>query len=238
MIINICSDYEQMSMQARDFLINALQEKKDLLLCAATGSSPLRTYQLLQENYHTQPDLFEQVRILKLDEWGGVDSSEPSTCESFLQQHLLQALHISPDRYDAFDSNPENPQAECDRMQAIINKKGPIDICVLGLGQNGHIAFNEPGESLHPDCHIAILSPQSMQHNMAKAMDQKPTYGMTIGMRDILNAKKILLLLTGSSKQLIVNQLLEKKISTHLPASLLWLHSSVTCLVDGDSIKI
>lgn len=111
-------------------------------------------------------------------------------------------------------------------------------MCILGLGRNGHIAFNEPGEIMYPYCHVAALSAQSMQHDMAKAMKEKPTYGMTIGMRDILQAKKIILLIAGSNKDLIFERLLEQKIATYLPASLLWLHRDVTCFVDNSTIKM
>lgn len=155
----------------------------------------------------------------------------------FLQENLLQPLQITPDRYFAFESNPDIPQQECNRMQEVINKQGPIDICVLGLGRNGHIGFNEPADSLHPYCHVATLSPESMQHAMATAMHTKPTYGMTLGMRDILNAKKIILLITGNHKRQVLEQLLKQEISTQLPASFLWLHADVECLIDAEVMK-
>lgn len=237
MNISYCDDYKEMSTQAKDLIVKEIQQNPNLLLCAATGSSPLGTYQLLSEFYNNQQSLFQKLRIIKLDEWGGVAMQEPQTCESFLQQYLLKPLQISKERYFAFDSDPQNPQAECERMQAILQAEGPIDLCMLGLGKNGHIAFNEPGEVAYPYCHIAALSAQSMQHDMAQAMKKKPTYGMTIGMRDILQAKKIIILITGSNKNVIFEKLLQQKLSTHLPASFLWLHPDVTCLVDSNTIK-
>lgn len=226
------ADYHQMSIHAKDFIINSLQQKKESLICAATGNSPLKTYHLLAAEFQQNIALFEQLRILKLDEWGGVEMQEPQTCESFLQENLLQPLHISRERYFAFESNPENPQQECNRVQAIINQQGPIDLCILGLGRNGHLGFNEPAEILQPHCHVVELSATSMQHSMAQAMQQKPTYGMTIGMVDILHSKKIILLVTGDNKKAVVTQLLEQRISTQLPTSLLWLHPNVECAID------
>lgn len=237
MNIQYCNDYAHLSAEGHDFLVAALQQKPDLLLCAATGNSPERAYQLLTNTYRQQPKLFQQLQVLKLDEWGGVPMDEPHTCESFLKTHLLEPLNVTVERYFAFESDPENPEKECHRIQKIINTKKPIDICVLGMGKNGHIAFNEPGDVLYPDCHVAQLSEQSMQHTMAMAMTRKPTYGMTIGMRDLLNARKILLFVTGSSKQSIVERFLRQEISTQLPASFLWLHPDVTCLIDRSTIK-
>jgi len=232
MKITYHADYTQMSGHAKDLIVRTLQQKKDSLICAATGNSPLMTYHLLAAEFQKDKALFEQLRILKLDEWGGVEMQEPQTCESFLQKNLLQPLHISPNQYFAFESNPENPQQECNRMQNIITEQGPIDLCILGLGRNGHIGFNEPSEALHPYCHVVKLSDTSMQHSMAKAMQQKPTYGMTIGMADILHSKKIILLVTGNHKKEVVKRLLKQEISTQLPASLLWLHPNVECVID------
>lgn len=115
--------------------------------------------------------------------------------------------------------------------------QAPIDLCILGLGKNGHIAFNEPGDTLHPYCHVAQLSPESMQHTMAQTMQTQPTYGLTLGMADILSAKKIILLITGSNKKSAIEKLLQSNLTTHLPASLLWLHPDVDCLIDENSLS-
>uniref|UniRef100_UPI0035937362 6-phosphogluconolactonase n=1 Tax=Pricia sp. TaxID=2268138 RepID=UPI0035937362 len=113
---------------------------------------------------------------------------------------------------------------------------GPIDICILGLGKNGHIGFNEPAKTLTPFCHVAKLSEKSLQHSMANTMKPKPAYGLTLGMADILRSKKIILLLTGSDKQDIIFKLLSKEITTQLPASFLWLHHDVSCFIDSNAL--
>ena len=201
-----------------------------------SGNSPRLTYQLLADVYHQQPALLEQLRILKLDEWGGVPMEDSQTCETFLQEYLLKPLHIHKARYFAFQSHPPDLQEECNRMQTIIQKQAPIDVCVLGLGKNAHIAFNEPAETLHPYCHVAQLSAESMQHTMAQTMKTQPRYGLTLGVADILSAKKIILLVTGSNKKPVIEKLLQPSITTHLPASLLWLHPDVECLIDKNSL--
>lgn len=232
MKIRYYDTYEQMSDRARDLMVMTLVQNKKALIGAATGNSPLITYQLLAENYQQEPALFDQMRLLKLDEWGGVPMEDAQTCESFLQKNLVKPLNISPERYFTFASNPTDPHAECERIQTIIEQQGPIDLCVLGLGKNGHIGFNEPAATLTPHAHVATLSPTSLQHTMASAMEIKPTYGMTLGMRDIMQSKKILLLITGSNKKEAIETLLAQKISTYLPASFLLLHPDVECLID------
>lgn len=214
---------------ASEIIRQAIQKKPNLLLCAATGNTPTLTYQALV----TQKSLFpsDQLRIFKLDEWGGVSMDHPGTCESYLQEHLIRPLNIPADRYFSFQSNPVDPQQECIRIQHLLQQEGPIDLCVLGLGVNGHLAFNEPGAYLQPHCHIAQLTQDSLGHSMAKDMQGAKLYGLTLGMADILAAREILLLISGPAKVEVTQRLLEAKISTQLPASFLWLHSNVKVLI-------
>lgn len=214
---------------ASQIILQAIQKKPDLLLCAATGNTPTATYQALV----AQKSLFprDQLRIFKLDEWGGVPMDHPGTCESYLQEHLIQPLNIPVDCYFSFQSNPADPEQECIRVQQLLQQEGPIDLCVLGLGVNGHLAFNEPGVFLQPHCHIAQLTEDSLGHSMTKDMRDVTLYGLTLGMSDILAAREIVLLITGPAKVEITQRLLEGKISTQLPASFLWLHPNVKVFI-------
>ena len=236
MKIEKCHSYEELSSKTKDIIVQEIKNKPNLLLCAATGGSPTGTYKLLGQEYQKQPELFGQLQIIKLDEWGGIPLSHPTTCETYLQTHLIQPLHIPGTHYTGFLSNPENPLKECARIQNIIDKTGPIDVCILGLGMNGHLAFNEPAEFLQSHCHVAQLSAKSMQHPMTTGMQEKPTYGLTLGMADILNSKKILILINGSKKKEIVKKFLSKQITSAVPASFLWLHPNVTCLIENDAL--
>lgn len=215
--------------QASAYIIEAIQNQPNLLLCAATGNTPTLTYQRVVTQQHLFPT--DQLRVLKLDEWGGVPSTHPGTCESYLQTQLIQPLNISLSRYFSLQSDPVDPQQECARMQQILQAVGPIDLCVLGVGMNGHLAFNEPGMYLHPHCHVAALTEDSLGHSMTKDMQDVKLYGLTLGMNDILAAKQILLLISGAAKKAITQRFLEGKISTQLPASFLWLHNNVKVLI-------
>lgn len=237
MNIKFCNDYDHMSQLAYDSIVSDLKIKSKQLICTATGNSPTGVYKKLAEYYKIQPNYFKDISIIKLDEWGGIDINDPSSCETYIRRKILVPLHILNERYIAFKSNSNSPEKECERIQNEIDEKGPIDLCILGIGVNGHIGFNEPAESLSSGCHIGQLAQTSMQHQMVNEVKNKPSYGLTLGMADILNSKKIILLITGANKEKITEQLLNKSITTLLPASLLWLHNNVECYIDSDSLK-
>jgi galactosamine-6-phosphate isomerase len=226
--------YDELSEGGCKLIMKEIRQKQTILLCAATGGSPKGVYKKLAKEYRESKHLFQNLRILKLDEWGGIPMSNPNSCQSYLNDYLLKPLEIGNDRFISFNSEAVDPALECLHIQDKINKVGPIDICVLGLGLNGHLGFNEP-ENFSANCHVAKLSSQTLQHSMTLSMPNKPTFGMTIGMNDILNAKKIILLITGKGKREVINKLLSKKINRQLPASFLWLHQQVECLIDKSS---
>jgi galactosamine-6-phosphate isomerase len=235
MKIRYFDDYSSLTNTASLILIDDIRAKKDLLICAATGGSPTGLYGKLAEEFKVNSILFSNIRILKLDEWGGIPMNDPNTCHSYLQKHVITPLKIDNSRYIAFDNSSINPEEECKRIQKEIETRGPIDVCILGLGKNGHLGLNEPADFLHKDCHIARLTESTMQHSMAQSMINKPSFGMTVGIKDILQSKKILLLITGQQKQDSIRRFLTGDISTQLPASFLWLHSNVECLIDKTS---
>ena len=225
-----------MSHLAAGSILSDLKLRSKQLICAATGNSPNGVYTKLKEFYQDRPDYFIDISIIKLDEWGAIKKDDVDSCETYIRNKLLQPLHISNNRYISFNSEESMVKKECERVQKELNKKGPIDICILGLGKNGHIGLNEPEEFLTPGCHIAQLSETSQRHEMTNNMMIKPVFGFTLGMRDILLSKKIILRVTGSGKDEIIKQFLTKKITSQLPVSFLWLHSNVECYIDSESL--
>ena len=233
MNITVLKDSNEISTTVSDLIIEDINQKHDILLCTATGSTPTETYNKLADKkdfYSTK-----HIRIIKLDEWGGISMDNPETCECYMHKHIIKPLNISPENYFSFDSNPENPENEVQRIKNILQEQGPIDICVLGLGLNGHIAFNEPPSSANLECHIATLSDQSLAHPMAVHMDVTPTYGLTLGIKEIMESKKIYMLISGIHKKHIANKLLSGEITDDLPASHLWAHPNVFCFIDQEA---
>lgn len=236
MKIEIFDTSSELSNKAKDIVIDEIEKNKNLLLCTATGGSPTASYNQLGKAFLFQPELFSKLRIVKLDEWGGIPMNHQGSCETYLQKYLIQPLKISNSRYFSFNSNPLNSVEECGKMQNLLSEEGPIDLCILGLGMNGHIAFNEPAEYLQPFCHIAELSELSLSHSMATGMSKDSLYGLTLGMANILHSKKIILIISGAQKKEIVKQFLSKRITSKMPASFLWLHPNVTCLIEDEAI--
>jgi len=230
--IQVCDGGESLAEEAAACIYQALSDKADLMLCAAGGSTPLRTYQLLGEHCVRQLDAFRSLRVVKLDEWGGIEMNAPGSCERQLRTHLISPLGITEDHYLGFNSNPTDPDAECERVRQRLAAEGPVDLCVLGLGMNGHIAMNEPAPSLRPFAHIARLADATLRHPMLAESRTKPAYGLTLGMAEILTAREILLLVSGEAKREPLRQLLRREITTKFPASFLWLHSRCTVLCD------
>ncbi len=231
MNITYCKGYGAMSETAASLVTREIEKKRDLLLCAATGSSPAGLYAQLAAQGAKDPACFGELRVIKLDEWGGLPENHPATCEHYLRTRLVDPLRIPPERYLSFRSAPPDPAAECARIRAALDDAGPIDLCILGLGANGHLGFNEPAAGLEPHCHVARLSETSLGHNMVQAVPDKPAYGLTLGMRDILLARRIVLLVWGENKAEPLRALLAGKITTGVPASLLWLHPRVDCVI-------
>jgi galactosamine-6-phosphate isomerase len=233
---HVFADYEALSRQGADILIECLRHTPDALVCLAAGATPTRMYALVAEHYRREPKLFERMRVLKLDEWGGLAMDDPASCEQFLRQTLVEPLRLQ-ERYVAFNSQPADPASESARIADWLNVHGPIDLCVLGLGMNGHLGFNEPGPHLIPHAHVAELSAESSSHAMLDQARTRPTYGLTIGMADILQARQVLLLVSGPGKSGPLRILLRGEISTEFPASLLWLHPNVTLLCDSPAME-
>jgi galactosamine-6-phosphate isomerase len=228
-------DHEAMSWHAAALVSEEVRRRPDLLLCTAAGSTPIRTYEILAAKMRTEPHLCDRLRVLKLDEWGGLEMDHEATCETYHQKYLIRPLSLSSERYISFRSNAADPQAECERIRTALEKHLPIDYCILGLGANGHLGLNEPGESLKPFAHVANLAESSLRHPMLSSVNGRVTYGLTLGMAEIMQSRKILLLVSGAHKRLQLRRLLTPEISSQFPASFLWLHPDVTLLYDRDS---
>lgn len=230
--IQQCDDFKTLSECASEYLIARIQRKPDATICLATGATPLLTYRYFVEKIHQRQIDISHVTFVKLDEWVGIPLAAPGTCESFLQQHIVQPLRLRSDQLIGFRS--ENiDESECDRVTDLITARGGLDVCILGLGKNGHLGLNEPGQTLEPCCHISHLDEQTRHHDMLKAAGNPVTHGITLGLKDILHAKEVLLLIAGEGKHAAVETYLAASVTTAVPASFLWLHNNVTCLLDG-----
>ena len=235
MHIEMARDHDEMSQKAASHLARALRRKPGLLLGLATGATPTRAYQRLARMRRTRPALFQGVRIVKLDEWLGLPMDHPATCETYLREKVLRPWGVPRSRYHGFPSRPRDPGAECARLARWLARHGPFDLCVLGLGRNGHLLMNEPAEALSAGPHVARLAASTRAHSMVRAMKAPPRRGLTMGLADILRSRAILLLVSGGHKAAPLRRLLSGRVTTRCPASLLWLHPDVTVFCDRDA---
>jgi len=228
MIFTQYDSLEELTDFTSDLIIAELKKKPAALVCAATGNSPTGTYKKLIEK--KDQIKVDDLSFVKLDEWYGLPMDHPGSCEYYLQENLLKPLHIKPEQYTAFISDADDREAECERIQNYLNEHGPVDLCILGIGLNGHIAFNEPAAELSAGVHVSRLTLDTLKHSMVAGVEKELKYGLTLGLTDILQSKKILLIVNGKHKRGILNKLLSSNISTYLPASFLWLHPDVHCV--------
>ncbi|MEY2793396.1 MAG: hypothetical protein RJA76_1388 [Bacteroidota bacterium] len=228
------SSYAELSEKAAAMIACEVKLNPSLLFCAATGGSPTGMYAEMAKS----KEIYNQMRVIKMDEWGIIPLSHPDSCESYLQKHMLGPLKISNDRYFGFDTAPDMVETECKRLNEFVSNNGPMDICILGLGKNGHIAFNEPAPFLQADFHKAILAESTIQHDPSLSSGSEPAYGLCMGMKAILQTKKIIFLVTGKGKEDALRRIMSQKIGTDCPASFLWLHPNVECLVDSSAVSI
>jgi galactosamine-6-phosphate isomerase len=233
---HVFPDHEVASQFAADWFVEHLRDKPDSIVCLATGATPMRAYALLAERAAKKPSLVDRCRVIQLDEWGGLPMNDPATCEQHLRKALIEPLGMA-DRYIGFESQPANAEAECSRVAKWLDENGPIDLCVLGLGLNGHIGFNEPAAFLRPHAHVAQLSDESLAHAMVSRCNTRPTYGLTLGMTDLLQSRHVLMIVTGAAKRGPLKRLIGGRITTEFPASLLQLHGDVRVVCDAAAIK-
>jgi galactosamine-6-phosphate isomerase len=219
----IFEDHEQLSRFAAQSVVRRLRTRPDALICLAAGATPMRAYEFLSEHYQREPRLFDQLRIIKLDEWGGLPTLDPASCEAHLRHVLIDNLSLK-DRYLGFQSDANDSEIECRRVAKWLQEQGPIDTCVLGLGLNGHVGFNEPATELQLHSHVARLSTESLKHAMIEQSQQAPTYGLTLGIGDLMHSRRVILLVSGPQKQTALKRLMSNRVSANFPASFLALH--------------
>jgi galactosamine-6-phosphate isomerase len=234
--IDVADSYEVMSRRAEQLIVEELKQRPSLILCASAGGTPTLLYELLAARHRREPRLFGRMRVLQIDEWGGLPPGTPASCASDLHVKLLRPLAITKDRYVGFRTKAKNPEQECNRIARWLAANGPVDICILGLGLNGHVAMNEPAESLAPHAHVARLTRSSLNHAMLKQLRQKPRYGLTVGMGDILSSRTVVLLVNGRHKRAAVKRFLKPAVTTHFPASFLWLHPKTIVMCDKEAL--
>ncbi|WP_098742498.1 glucosamine-6-phosphate deaminase [Paenibacillus sp. EZ-K15] len=228
------SDEEQFVQTAANQISSLLHTNPRATLGLATGSTPVGLYNKLIEMNRQGLVSFAQTTTYNLDEYVGLPENHPESYRTFMNKKFFNHVDIQIERTHVPNGNATNPEEECLNYDKMLEEFGPVDLQLLGLGHNGHIGFNEPGESLSGGTHVVELQEKTRNANARffPTLDDVPTHAITMGVATILKARQILLLVRGEDKAEIVHRALKGPITTECPASLLQCHPNVVVLLD------
>lgn len=239
MKIVCCNDYKEMSRVGAGLVADVVKAKPDCVLGLATGSTPEGLYAELIEMYqHGELD-FSHVTTVNLDEYYPISPENEQSYRYFMNTKLFDHVNLDKANTHVPAGDASDAAAEAARYEAFVRSLGGADIQILGIGRNGHIAFNEPAEALHPATHVTSLTADTIQANARffASADEVPTLALTMGMGTILSAKKIIILANGKGKHEAVSAMLSGLVTTSCPASFLNLHADVTLICDHEAYE-
>lgn len=230
----VTEDYAQMSHRAATVIAAQVVAKPDCVLGLATGSSPVGTYENLIRWNREGEISFAEVRSVNLDEYIGLSPKHEQSYRYFMQENLFDHVDIKPENTNVPNGLSQDPTQAAADYEKIIASLGGIDLQLLGMGHNGHIAFNEPCDEFIMDTHVVELTESTIKANARffASMDEVPRKAMTMGIRSIMKAKKILVVVAGADKADAVYKAFAGPVTPQVPASILQMHPDVTVVGD------
>ncbi len=226
-------NYEELSDHTAKFVVDAIKNKPNLVLCMASGSTPALTCDLLVQKVKDEQVDYSKFTFLGLDEWVGLPPTNTGSCHYFFHKKIFEPLQLSSSQYFLFNAMADDLKNECFKMDKVIADKGGIDIMIVGIGMNGHIGFNEPGTSIAALSHVAELE------EITKSVGQKyfdgPVKlgkGITIGFGHLMNTKKVFLMANSSKKAEVIKKAIEGPVTENFPASIMQKHANGFVLID------
>ena len=235
----IVKDYQEVSKKAADIVIELIKENKEVKLGLATGSSPIGLYQNLIDAYQQKEISFQYVTTFNLDEYVGISREHSQSYFSFMQENLFKHIDIDLDHVHLPDNDLDKISTIAKDYNKLL-KKNQLDLQVLGIGSNGHIGFNEPGTPFANETFIVDLDERTRQDNSRffGSIEDVPKQAITMGIKNIMRAKHILLIASGKEKSEAVYQMIYGEITPDLPASVLQLHPHCTVIIDEDAAQL
>lgn len=237
MKVLILPDAQAAVERAADIIATTITEKPDAVLGLATGGTMLPLYDLLAKRHRDNGLSFAQITSFNLDEYIGLAPDHPCSYHHYMQDALFRHIDIDLARTHLPKGDAADPRAASDDYEVLIEKAGGIDLQLLGIGQNGHIGFNEPTASLGSRTRIKTLTESTRRANQKyfASFEETPRYAITTGVATILSSRKCLLIATGASKADAVAKMIEGPISAVCPASALQLHARATIILDQEA---
>jgi len=230
----ILKDYDEISKRAAKIVADEIVKKPDMVLSLATGSSPLGLYKELIRLYKQKKLDFSKITTFNLDEYVGLSSDNKNSFYYFLAENFLNHININPKNIHLLKGVPRDFNTYCKSYEKIIKNVGGIDLQILGVGRDGHIAFNEPGSSLGSRTRVKALTEETIEDNARffKSKNEVPRFAITMGVGTIIEAKKIILLANGLGKADIIAKSIEGPITAEITASALQMHPNTIIVID------
>ena len=240
MNVLVYDNEEQIGIAAGNYMCGQVLQKPDSVLGLATGSTPLKPYKHMIKLYKKGAVDFSKVTTFNLDEYVNLDVNDKNSYHTFMRENLFDHINIPEENIHFLDGNAENLDQECIDYENRIKAAGGIDIQLLGIGSNGHIAFNEPGDCLQRWSHVVELKESTVKDNSRffKSIEEVPTKAVTMGIGSIMQAKKILIIALGKNKANAIKQLINGNVTPACPASVLQFHTDVTLMLDRDAASL
>ena len=240
MRIVIVNSYEEMSTQAARIVAGQIYLKPNSVLGLATGSTPLLMYQELIRVHQEIGLDFSETVTFNLDEYLDLPPTNPNSYRHYMFDHFFNHINISPENIHIPCGTPHNIDEECRSYDEKIRLAGGIDLQVLGIGGNGHIGFNEPDIKFEATTHKVKLDDETIAANARffPTIDEVPRYAISMGIKTIMHAKKVLLLASGASKAAAIYRTIYEGITPETPASILQLHQDVTIIVEKSAAHL
>ena len=233
MKIIITKDYEELSTKAAAVMLEVIKQNPKAILGLATGTTPLGLYSRMITDHRENGTDYSKIRTVNLDEYKGLPKTHEQSYAYFMKKNLFDGLGITPEQTNIEDGTAKDEKAECLQYDALLEEL-PRDIQLLGLGSNGHIAFNEPGTSFGSGTHVVTLAESTIKDNARLFEDifEVPRKAYTMGIKQIMQAKKILILASGANKAEAVYKTVKGEVTEQVPASVLQLHPNCILIAD------
>ena len=233
MNVIVVKSYDEMSKKAFEIMKATIKEKKNAVLGLATGSTPIGLYKEMIADHKACGTSYAEVSTFNLDEYVGLDYSSDQSYVYFMREHLFDHIDIKLENTNIENGKAADPAAECARYNALL-AENTVDLQILGIGSNGHIAFNEPGTPFDSVTHVVDLTETTIKDNsrLFNSIDEVPKQAFTMGLSNIMTAKKIVVLANGENKAKAVYGMVHGEITEDLPASILQHHSDCTLICD------
>ena len=240
MKIIICKNYDEISKVASNLICDEINKKPDITLGLATGSSPIGTYKELINLYNEGKVDFTKVKTFNLDEYYNLSKSNKQSYDYFMKENFFNHININLNNTHIPNGLANDIETECKEYDLSILNNGGIDLQILGIGSNAHIAFNEPSNTFKVGTSLVNLTQSTIQANSRffEKIEDVPTQAISMGIGSIFKAKKIILIASGKSKAEAIYKTLNEDINPQVPSSILQLHNDVTLILDEDSASM